>query len=101
MLDANAEKLASYTLSQICQELKEAVGVVMTQEYPIRVGNTESNRAENCAPFTFLSDRAQGYKFLYYELKVCVQISANVTIFINGIRDEVAGSPISISLGTG
>ncbi len=63
LLYANAKKLALYTLSQICQEVKSVVGAVMTWVYPIRIRNTESDRTENCALFTSPSDGAQGYKF--------------------------------------
>lgn len=64
--------LASYTLSQISQEVKGAVSAVMTQVYPIKVGNTKSNRTKSCTLCTSLSYRAQGYKFLCLELEVCI-----------------------------
>ncbi len=44
---ANINQLASYTLSQICQEVKEAVGGVMAQVYSLRIGNTKADRIEN------------------------------------------------------
>ncbi len=58
---ANINQLASYTLSQIRQEVKEAVGGVTARVYLLRIGNTKADKTENQAHFTSLSDRAQGY----------------------------------------
>jgi hypothetical protein len=61
--------LASNTLSQIRQEGNEAVGGVISKVYLVLIGNTESDRTENWAFFTSISDRAQGYKFLCLEIE--------------------------------
>jgi hypothetical protein len=50
--------------------VKEAIGEDMARVNPVWIRNTDGNRTENHALFTLLSDRAQGYKFLYKDLEV-------------------------------
>ncbi len=89
--------MASYTLSQICQKVKEAIGGVIARVYPVRDGNTEEDRTENCALFTLLSDRTQGYKFFCKNIEVRSFLfpSWATNFIIKNIRDGVGGSPIS------
>ncbi len=71
----------------------------MARVYPIRVGNTEGDQTENRALFTLLSDRTQGYKFLYNDMEVRSPFLRPVVavVLIDNVRDGVGGSPMNCS----
>ncbi len=71
----------------------------MDKVYPVRVGNTEGDLTENCALFTLLSDRSQGYNFLYKDMEVR-SLTSNYPAsesLLDDDRDGVGGSPMSCS----
>jgi hypothetical protein len=69
----------------------------MAMVYPGQVRNTEGDRTENRALFTFLCDQTQGYKFFCQDMEVRSLFSSSLAteIRINDVRGRVGGSPMS------